>query len=59
MISIPRPGMCCSTMTYERAVARPLASSTSMATFVVTCFVCGVQLRLHFPFVFPLPAARQ
>lgn len=42
MISMPRPGTCCSVVLYDRAVARPAASSTSMIVFVTRCLVRGV-----------------
>jgi hypothetical protein len=42
MISMPRPGTCCSVVLYDRAVARPAGSSTSMIVFVTRCLVRGV-----------------
>jgi hypothetical protein len=42
MISMGRPGTCCSVVLYERAVARPPSSSTSMIVFVTRCLVRGV-----------------
>ena len=37
-----RSGSACSTVKYERAVARPASGAKSMITFVVTCLVRGV-----------------
>jgi hypothetical protein len=42
MISMPRPGTCCSVVLQDRAVARPASSSTSMIVFVTRCLVRGV-----------------
>jgi hypothetical protein len=42
MISMPRPGTCCKVVLYDRAVARPAGSSTSMIVFVTRCLVRGV-----------------
>ena len=42
MISMSRPGTCCSVVLYDRAVARPASSSTSMIVFVTRCLVRGV-----------------
>ena len=42
MVSMPRPGTCCSVVLYDRAVARPASSSTSMIVFVTRCLVRAV-----------------
>jgi hypothetical protein len=42
MPSIPHPGTCCKVVLYDRAVARPVDSSTSMIVFVTRCAVRGV-----------------
>jgi len=42
MISTPRPGTCCRVVLYDRAAARPAASSTSMIVLVTRCLVRGV-----------------
>ena len=55
MISMPRPGTCCKVVLYDRAVARPADSSTSMIVFVTRCLVRGVPSA--YKMIPPLKAA--
>lgn len=56
MISMPRPGTCCSVVLYDRAVARPADSSTSMIVFVTRCLVRGVPSAYR---MIPAPNIRE